>query len=144
MKALRRIGLLALIISYLTINPCYGQSVAEQTWTKGVDYAAQGNFMEAKKEFENALKADPYFVPAKEALEVIEDVADKKIKNGTAIHFYRGVAYKVKRQWAHAITEFDNVLEINPKFAKAYRNREDAVEMWKEKRQSRINPPFTP
>ncbi len=40
-------------------GPCFGQDTAEQIWTKGVEHAAQGNFNEAKVEFEKALKIDP-------------------------------------------------------------------------------------
>jgi len=123
MKALRKIGLLALIISFLTINLCYGQNSAEQTWTKGVEYAAQGKFKEAKGEFEKALEVDPYYDPAKRALKVIEDVIDQKIKSKTAIHLFKGQSYREKAQWDEAIAEYNIALEINPKFAMAYNNR---------------------
>jgi len=123
MKALRRIALLARIISFLAINLCYGQNTAEQTWTKGVEYAADGKFKEAKGEFEKALKADPYYDPAKEALEVIENVVDQKIKSKTAIHLFKGKSYREKEQWDEAIAEYNIALEIDPKFAMAYNDR---------------------
>ena len=123
MKVLIIIGASVLILLFLTIGSCFAQSAAEQTWTKGVEYAAQGNFSEAKKAFENALKADPYYDRAKEALEVIEDVVDQKIKSKTAIHLFKGKSYREKEQWDEAIAEYNKALEINPKFAMAYNDR---------------------
>ena len=80
-------------------GPCFGQDTAEQIWTKGVEHTAQGNFNEAKVEFEKALKVDPYYGSAKRALKVIEDALDQKIKSKTAIHLFKGIAYGIKEQW---------------------------------------------
>ena len=123
MRALRRIGLLALIISFLTINLCYAQSFAEQNWTKGVVYAAQGKFKEAKGEFEKALKIDPFYGPAKRALEVIEDAIGQKIKSKTAIHLFKGISYGNKEHWDESAAELNKAIELNPGYAYAYHCR---------------------
>jgi len=123
MKVLRRIGVSALIVSFLSAGICYGQSVAMQSLSKGVDFAAQGKFKEAKEEFEKALKADPFYESAKESLRIIEDVADKKIECKTAIHLFKGAAYVIKWQTGEAIAEYNKAIELNPRFAMAYRAR---------------------
>ena len=123
MRALRRIGLLALIISFLTINLSYAQSFAEQNWTKGVVYAAQGKFKEAKGEFEKALKIDPFYGPAKRALEVIEDAIGQKIKSKTAIHLFKGISYGKKEHWDESAAELNKAIELNPGYAYAYHCR---------------------
>ena len=97
--------------------------IAEQNWTKGAEYAAQGKFKEAKGEFEKALKIDPLYGAAKRALKVIEDVTDQKIKSNTAIHLFKGAAYAFKGQLNEAITEFSKTIEISPRFAYAYLGR---------------------
>ena len=123
MKPLRRIALLAIILSFLTINLCYGQNNAKQIWAKGVEYAAQGKFNEAKEEFEKALKVDPLYGSAKRALKVIEDVVDQKIKSKTALHLFKGISYSNKEQWDAAVAEVNKALEINPRYAYAYNIR---------------------
>ena len=70
-----------------------------QHFIKGVDYAAQGKFKTAKDEFDKALKADPFLRAAKIVLKAIEDVNDRKIKSKTAIHLFKGVAYRYKERW---------------------------------------------
>ncbi len=101
----------------------YGQNIAEQIWTKGVEYAAQGKFKEAKVEFEKALKDDPDFVSAKRGLKVVEDVIDQNIDKKIAIHLFKGLSYDLKGQWDNAIDEYNKIIKINPRYAEAYYNR---------------------
>ncbi len=95
MKHLGRFGLTTLIILFLTSSLCYGQSAAKQHWVKGVEFAAQGKFNEAKEKFKNALKVDPAYGSANRALQVIEDVIDQKIKSETAIYIFQGIVYSL-------------------------------------------------
>ncbi len=120
MKVLEKIGISVLIVLFITIGLCYGQSGAMQHLIKGVDYAAQGKFKEAKEEFDRALKADPFLEAAKRVLKVIEDVNDKKIESETAIHFFKGAAYYYKKQFGEAIAEYTGAIELNRRFYYAY------------------------
>jgi len=123
MKFLVRIGVLFLIVLFLSVGISLGQNTAKQHLTIGVKYAAHGKFREAKKEFEKALKVNPYDTTAYEGLKLIGDVNQQKINTDTAIHFFKGVAYSLKRESAEAIGEFSKAIEKNPKFAPAYNNR---------------------
>ena len=123
MNLLSRISISVLIAFFVAVGLSYGQHTAEQISAKGVEYAADGKFQEAKQEFEKALKVDPLYEPAKEALEVIEDVVDQKIKSKTAIHLFKGQSYREKEQWDEAIAEYNIALEIDPKFTMAYNDR---------------------
>jgi tetratricopeptide (TPR) repeat protein len=123
MKVLGKICVSVLMSLLLAVGLSYCQSVADQSLSKGVEYAAQGKFKEAKEKFEEALKGDPTLEVAKGALQVIEDVTSKNIEKKTAIHFFKGALYVSKDQWAKAISEYNKALEINPRFAKAYYNR---------------------
>jgi tetratricopeptide (TPR) repeat protein len=123
MKVPGRIGVSVLITFFWAAGLCYGQSAAMQHLIKGVDYAAQGKFEEAKEEFGKVSKADPLYESVQEDLKVIEDVIDKKITSKTAIHLYKGVTYVHKRQYDQAISDYTKAIEINPRFAMAYRTR---------------------
>ncbi len=123
MKVFRRIGVSVLIILFLTTGLSYGESVGRQSFTKGIDCAAQGKFKEAKEEFVKISKVDPFYEPAKEALKVIVDVIDRKIESEAAIHLFKGVAYVLKGKYDEAISDFTKAIEINPKFADAYFSR---------------------
>jgi Tfp pilus assembly protein PilF len=64
MKVLKRIDIAVLMVFLFLVGPCFGQNDAEQIWIKGVEYAAQGNFNEAKEKFEKVLKVDPSYESA--------------------------------------------------------------------------------
>jgi tetratricopeptide (TPR) repeat protein len=120
MKFLRKIVVLALIVLFLSTNLCYGQGVVMQNVAKGVDFAAQGKFNEAKEEFEKALMVDLSNDSAKRALKVIEDVTKKKIGNKTVIHHFKGRTYYAKGQYDKAISDYNKAIEIDPNFAEAH------------------------
>jgi tetratricopeptide (TPR) repeat protein len=120
MKVLKRTSLSVLILLFLTVGLCFGQDTAKQIWIRGVEYAAQVKFKEAKEEFEKALKVDSSYGSAKRALKVIEDVNNQKLKNDTAITLFKGISYGVKEQWDEAIVEFNKAIEINPTYSYAY------------------------
>ena len=123
MKLLIGIILSVLSVSFLIVGLCCGQNTARENWAKGVEYAVQGNFSEAKKEFENALKVDPYNRSARATLKVVEDVIGQKTKSKTAVHFFKGVSHSKKRDWAEANAEYSKVIEINAKYVDAYNER---------------------
>jgi len=128
MKALtlRFISIPVLIVVFLTAVICFGQDTAEQIVAKGVEYAADGKFQDAKEEFEKALKVEPFYESAKSTLKVIEDVNSQKIKTNTAIIYFKGVSYVVKGRWAEAISDFNKAIEINPRDVLVYYNRGNA------------------
>ena len=122
MKALspRLISIPVLIVVCLTAVICFGQDTAEQILAKGVEYAADGKFQEAKEEFEKALKLDP---SAKRYLEIIEEVIDQRITTKTALIYFRGLNYAFKDKYSEAITEYDKAIALDPKNAYAYYSR---------------------
>jgi tetratricopeptide (TPR) repeat protein len=123
MEILRRVGVSVLVIYSLTVGLCYGQGVCEQSLSKGLDYAVQGKYRDAKVEFEKALKVDPFYQPAKQALKVIGDVINRKIESKTATHFFKGAVFGNRGQHDQAISDFSKAIEIEAKFAEAYLNR---------------------
>ena len=92
------------------VGLCYGQGAAKQRLAKGVDYAAQGRFAEARVEFEKALKADPFNESSKDSLRTIQDVTDKKIRSETVMHLFKGAAYAIKGRENEAIIEYTKAI----------------------------------
>ena len=113
----------ALVILFLSAGLCHAQKVVEECTIKGVDYASQGKFTEARKEFEKALKVAPSFGPAQRALNIIEDVTDQKIASQSAICYFKGIAHALKGQHEQAIPYYNKAIGINPRFANAYFSR---------------------
>lgn len=99
---------------------------SESSYFKGVEYASQGKFEEAKKELETALKSDYYYPFAKLELHAVEDVLNKKISADTAIMAFKGKAYANKKMWGEAEAEYTNAIKSNPNYAYAFISRGNA------------------
>ncbi len=123
MKALRGRNLFAIIIFFLIICGCSDGNSIEGNYDKGIEYASQGKFNKAKKEFEKILKTDQSNIPALESIKVIEDVISKKMKSDAAIHFFKGVDSSNKGQVDETFGELTRAIELNPAFSNAYYER---------------------
>jgi tetratricopeptide (TPR) repeat protein len=120
---LTRTGVLVLMVLSLTVDLSFDQSTAKQIYTKGLEFAVQGKFDEAKEEFEKTLKIESFNEKAKEALKVIKDVDEQKLKHEAVMNFFKGIAYSKNKNWTKSITEFNKAIELNPRFSEAYCNR---------------------
>jgi tetratricopeptide (TPR) repeat protein len=122
MKVFRAWCILNLIVLFSPIW-AYAQSLAEESYDKGVEHAIQGKFKEAKKEFEKALMIDVYNKTAEASLKTINNVIAQKLEKEAAIHLFKGVSFADKGQRDQAIKEFTKAIEISPNFVEAYLNR---------------------
>lgn len=123
MKIISGISLFWLLILFITVRVTNAQSLEEQGYNRGLEYAIQGNFQKAKEEFEKVLKTDPFYRPAELSLETIKDVIDLRINKEIAIHLFKGVSYDNEGQYDKAISNYGKVIEMNPKFYQAYNTR---------------------
>jgi tetratricopeptide (TPR) repeat protein len=123
MEALKRIGVSVLVVLFLTGGISYGQSTVEEIYNKGMEYATEGKFKEAKEEFEKALRLDSFCVPAEESLQRVEDIISQKIKRRTGIYLFKGVVYRNRGYFFRAIVEIDKAITIDPGYAPAYNDR---------------------
>jgi len=115
-----RIGVLVLMVLYLTVGLGFGQNNAEQIFNEGVEHAAQGKFKEAKKEFQKALEIDPSDESIKRFLTLIEDVNEKRINRKAVISFFNGLNFAGKGEWTSASVKFNEAIELTPQFVEAY------------------------
>ena len=58
MKVCRATCIFIIMILFLPIWVSYAKSPTKESYNKGVEYAIQGKFEEARKEFEKSLKID--------------------------------------------------------------------------------------
>ena len=123
MKALKRTSVSTAMALFLGVGLCYAQNTAKQISDRGLEYAAEGKFAEAKEEFETALKIDAFYEPARRSLKIIEDVIDQRIEVETGFHLFRGAVYHNRGQLSKAIGEYNKAIEINPKYAPVFNNR---------------------
>ena len=105
------------------VRPSFGQDTAKEIWLSGAELASQGNFIAAKKKFEEVLKIDPSRKSAKRFLRIIDDVGEQSEKRTAAIHYFKGLVLAEQAIWTKAIAEFSKAIHIDPEFAVAYDNR---------------------
>jgi tetratricopeptide (TPR) repeat protein len=91
-----------------------------ESYNKGVEYAIQGKFEEAKKEFEKALRFDAENTTAIARLKTIKNVIEQKVEKEAVIHLFKGVAFVDRVKHDQAVKEFTRAIEISPRFVDAY------------------------
>lgn len=123
MKVLSEMCLSILMVFFLITGITFAQDAAKEYYKKGMKYAIQGDFPKAKKEFEDALKISPSLEPVELCLKTIREVSEGKIKTETAIYFFKGGLDANNGQYDLAISNYNEALKINQKFANAYINR---------------------
>jgi Tfp pilus assembly protein PilF len=101
----------------------YGQGTAREHYNGGMQYAAQGDFPAAKKEFQSALKLDPFDSDSSASLTIVNDSLEQRITSATAAHLSTAIALRNKNLFDQAKSEFVKIIEANPNYAPAYYHR---------------------
>lgn len=120
MKVCRATRIFIIMILFLPIWVSYAQSSTMESYNKGVEYAIQGKFEEAKKKFGKALKIDVENTTAIARLKTIKNVIEHKAEKEAAIHLFKGVAFVDRVKHDQAVKEFTRAIEISPRFVEAY------------------------
>jgi tetratricopeptide (TPR) repeat protein len=100
-----------------------GHDHDESSYDKGIEFAAQGKFDEAKKEFDKARKAEPINRNVKMSLTIMEDVKNDTLKKKAALHLFRGMSEDHKGATGKAIIEFDKAVAVDPDYSLSYISR---------------------
>jgi len=80
-------------------------------YKRGVEYASQGQYQEAKKEFKKSLEQSKFAANSKDALRIIDDLDREIISKVYALHIFKGESYIQKRQFQQAIYELGEALQ---------------------------------
>jgi len=89
-------------------------------YKKGVEYASQGKFNEAKEQFNKALKIYKLEPGVNEILDMLKDVEGGVISKNYAIRLFKAENHIINGNTQQAITEFQEAIQANPQCAYAY------------------------
>ncbi len=120
---LRKIVILFMFLFLTTKVHAYVKGFEPMSLDRGLEYAVQGKFEEAKREFDDGLKKDREVYLIKEALRILGDFFDRKIAKEPAVCIFRGIDYTRKGMVDEAILDFNQALSACPDYARIYNNR---------------------
>ena len=109
-------------IVLVPIQVCPSQDT-DRIYQNGVGYAVSDKIEEAKVFFSLVLKIDPLDQYAGQALRIIDDLSNKKIKRETFLHLFKGISQTMDTRWNQAIEECNQALALNPQYAVIYLER---------------------
>ncbi|MDP2942853.1 MAG: tetratricopeptide repeat protein [Candidatus Omnitrophota bacterium] len=110
-------------ICLITSFCCAENDIGGQSYFKGVEYAAQGRFKEAKQEYQKALSDEAYYAAAKLELHAVEDAISGKVKKEAVLLAFKGKEYAIKRKWEEAEAEYTEAIKKSPNCAYAFISR---------------------
>ncbi|MCP4372325.1 MAG: tetratricopeptide repeat protein [Deltaproteobacteria bacterium] len=85
----------------------------------GVKYGIDGDFLRAKRNFEQSLKYEPSDMPSKECSKLADDALLQKIKNDAVVHFFKAIYHYDHGKLNNAIEEMKIVISIEPNCVRA-------------------------
>lgn len=115
-KSLFLVGLLFIAIVNLT-----GET-SEELYIRGVRSGQQGEMKAAELHFKNALAIDPFYIPARRALDIINDSQQGLVDSHTAAILFNGTEYFRKAEFIDAINEFEKAVKNFPNYYLAHHN----------------------
>ena len=89
-------------------------------YKKGVEYASQGKFDEAKKQFNEALKIYKFEPTINEILDMLKDVEGGAISKNYAIRLFKAENYINNGNTQQSIAELQKAIQVNPQCAYTY------------------------
>ena len=99
------------------------EDIGGQSYFKGIEYAAQGRFEEAKQEYQKALSDEAYYAASRLEIHAIDDVLNQKAKKEIAILVFEGKKYAVNQKWQEAIDLYTKAIKQDPRYAYAFVSR---------------------
>jgi HEAT repeat protein len=115
-KSLFLVALLFIAIVNLT-----GET-SEEIYARGLRSGQQGELNAAELLFKNALAIDPFYIPARRALDIINDFQQGMVDSGTAATLFNGTEYFRKAEFTDAIDEFEKAVKNAPNYYLAHHN----------------------
>lgn len=120
---------LALILIFILINVGIQNkidrlaSIERETnryYLNGLEYSAKGKIREAEAQFKKSLEISEFNPFPKFALETLADADKGIISKEYLACFFKGIKYLENKEYGQALKEFENAININPAYVKAY------------------------
>ncbi|MFA5117808.1 MAG: tetratricopeptide repeat protein [Candidatus Omnitrophota bacterium] len=92
----------------------------EALYQKGVNFAAEGRWKEAREEFKKVLEASKTDSTSLSSLKVLRDFEEGSLSQEFTLLFFKGIAFLVGNQPREAIVELQKALLIKEDYAKVY------------------------
>ena len=111
-------------ILLLSANYSYGADDPKVSYEKGIEYASEGKFAEAKQEFKKIPEdSTRYFQMAEKDLTLVEKVITDKKREDEAKHFFKGHLSSSQKKYQEAVASYTKAIELAPEFIDAYMSR---------------------
>ena len=115
-KGLFLVGLMFIAIANLT-----GETI-EEIYVRGLRSGQQGELNAAELHFKNALAINPFYIPARRALDIINDSQRALVDRETAAVLFTGTEYIRESEFTAAIDEFQKAVKNVPGYYLAHHN----------------------
>ncbi len=114
-------GLFLVGLIFITIANLSGETI-EDTYLRGLRSGQQGEMKTAEFLFKNALAVDLFYIPARRALDIINDFQRGLVDSPTAAILFIGMEYIQKSEFTAAINEFEKAVKNVPNYYLAHHN----------------------
>ena len=123
---MKRVGALLIfmvVAASATASLAHADSMAYVHYSRGIDFAAQGNFSGAKESFDRALAVDPQHYPTLRCMVVLKDIREGRIKEHTGVYLFRAFSAYNRYKTDDAIQALNKAAELDPGYAPVYFHR---------------------
>ncbi|MFQ5586752.1 MAG: tetratricopeptide repeat protein [Thermodesulfobacteriota bacterium] len=115
---------LTTLLLFIVFLPCaditYGKSIEEEAYGKGVEFAMEGRFPEAREAFTSTLRSAPSYAPVRVNLKLIEDLLGGRVEKEVALHLFTALYHFHNDRYDEGSAEFSTALELDEGYATHY------------------------
>jgi HEAT repeat protein len=95
---------------------------SEEIYVRGLKSGQQGELKAAELLFKSSLAIDPFYIPARRALDIINDYQQGFVDGETAAVLFNGTEYFRKAEFTDAINQFEKAVKNVPNYYLAHHN----------------------
>ncbi|MCP4151770.1 MAG: tetratricopeptide repeat protein [bacterium] len=122
----------------------------EDKFFRGIRLGQKEELKAAELHFKNALAINPFYIPARRALDIINDHNDGKVNSVTAAILFEGIEFYRRAEWSSAILEYEKAVKKAPSYylahhnlgAACYEDGRSAKALHHQKKSIKINPRY--